>query len=275
MADPLPDSSPGLHERRWREEAAFFDAHAPAEAAPLDPAVISRYRAPRRIWFQKDFRFRLLGRLDGLSVLDVGCGTGDNAILLAAAGARVTGVDVSPRSVEIAARRAEATGVGHPPRFVCAPIEAADLPLRSFDVVWGDGVLHHVLPVLEQVLARLAELARPGARFVFAEPVNRLPALRRLREALPIPFDATRGERPLVEAELALIRRHVPDLRVRPFGLLGRLNRFVVPAGYERAPLLRRSAAEALALADLALLSLPPLARAGGVAVLSGTFART
>jgi 2-polyprenyl-3-methyl-5-hydroxy-6-metoxy-1,4-benzoquinol methylase len=275
MAIPTNPSKASLEARRqarWREEAGFFDAHAPDEIRGIDPRVAVRYARSSRAWFNKEYRFRVLGPLAGHRVLDVGCGMGENAILLALAGAEVTGVDVSPRSIEVAERRARASGLPRLPRFVCAPIESADLPERSFDVVWADGLLHHVLPELDLVLARLRILARPGARVMLSEPVNRIPALRALRRALPIPFDATPGERPLEERELAAIRRHVPDLEIRAFGLLGRLNRFVVPRGYEGAPLARRALANLLCAADYAILSAGPLARAGGMAVLHGRF---
>jgi 2-polyprenyl-3-methyl-5-hydroxy-6-metoxy-1,4-benzoquinol methylase len=268
-----PDPSPDAREARWREEASFFDALAPSEVRGLDPRVAGRYARARRFWFHKEYRFRLLGPLQGHRVLDVGCGTGDNAILLALAGAAVTGVDVSARSVEIAGRRALASGLPVPPRFVCGPIETVDLPAATFDVVWCDGILHHVIPDLDAILARLRAVARPGARFVCCEPVSRVTALRRLRAALPIPANGTPGERPLEEAELEVVRRHVPDLALRPFGLLGRANRFVLPRGYEGAPAARRLLADALCLADFALLSAGPLARAGGMAVLHGRFA--
>ncbi len=258
---------------RWREEAAFFDAHAPDVIRGIDPRVAIRYARSRRAWFSKEYRFRLLGPLAGHRVLDVGCGIGDNAILLALAGGEVTGVDVSPRSIEVAAKRARASGLPHPPRFVCGPIESAELPERTFDVVWVDGLLHHVIPDLELVLARLHALAKPGARVVLSEPVNLVPALRRLRERLPIPVDGTPGERPLEARELEVVRRYVSDLHVRAFDLLSRLNRFVVPGGYERAPLGRRALANLLGFADYAILSAGPVARAGGTAVLHGRFA--
>jgi 2-polyprenyl-3-methyl-5-hydroxy-6-metoxy-1,4-benzoquinol methylase len=257
---------------RWREEAGYFDALAEGMGL-LDPAVLRRYVNPRRPWWGKEWRLMALGRLDGLEVLDVGCGPGDNSVLLALRGARVTGVDVSAGSIALAERRARASGAKVPPRFVQAPIETADLPERGFDVIWGDGILHHLIPELDAVLARLARLARPRARFVFSEPVNLVPALRRVRLALPVAVNGTSSERPLEEPELAMIRRHVPDLALRMFGLLGRLNRFVVPHGLERAPAPRRLLAEALALTDHALLSREPLSRAGGIAVLWGTFA--
>jgi SAM-dependent methyltransferase len=269
---PLDWGTEPRREERWREEAGFFDAHAPGSTAALAPEVIARYRRAAHPWFQKEWRFRLLGPLAGAEVLDVGSGFGDNAILLASAGARVTGVDVSPRSVEIATARAAASGVGDRTRFVCSPVETADLPERGFDVVWGDGVLHHLIPELDAVLDRFTRLARPGARFLFQEPVNRLPILRRLRLALPIETEHTPGERPLEEAELTMIRRHVPDLALRSFDLFARVNRWIVPRGLETAPLARRALAHAACLADFALLAAAPLGRAGGRAVLHGHF---
>ncbi|HET7824231.1 MAG TPA: class I SAM-dependent methyltransferase [Anaeromyxobacter sp.] len=272
-SDPPTASPEREREARWEEEAEFFDARAPGEARGIPPRVAMRYARSAHAWFNKEYRFRILGPLHGHRVLDVGCGTGDNAILLALAGGEVTGVDLSQRSIEVAEKRARASGLPRPPRFVCAPIESADLPERHFDVIWADGLLHHVIPELELVLARLHVLACPGARVVFSEPVNRLPALRALRMALPIPIDGTSGERPLEDAELAVIRRHVSDLRIRAFGLFGRLNRFVVTGGYEEAPLARRAVANLLCAADYAILSAGPLARIGGMAVLHGRFA--
>lgn len=92
----------------WSSEAAYFDAQANTRniAEGLNPAVLERYRRPTRFWFNKEYRFRLLGDVQGKRVLDVGCGLGDNAILLASFGARVTGVDVSRASIETARRRA-------------------------------------------------------------------------------------------------------------------------------------------------------------------------
>jgi SAM-dependent methyltransferase len=43
--------------------------------------------------------------------LDIGCGTGSNCVWLAQQGFDVTGIDVSPRAVELAAERAQAAGV--------------------------------------------------------------------------------------------------------------------------------------------------------------------
>src|SRR5919199_6366535 len=70
----------------------------------------------------------------GEHVLDVGCGTGNAALLAAARGARVTGVDPAPRLLDVA--REEAAARGLDATFTAG--EAAALPL-------GDGEADVVL----------------------------------------------------------------------------------------------------------------------------------
>src|SRR3989454_11277713 len=89
------------------------------------------------------------GDLAGKRILDVGCGEGEDGMILAKLGARVTGLDVSPAAIELARQRAQVNGVSERTRFVCAPLDAADLPESSFDVIWIDQGLHHGLDNLE------------------------------------------------------------------------------------------------------------------------------
>src|SRR5687767_7541256 len=57
------------------------------------------------------------GNLSGLQTLDLACGTGDIAFELARRGADVTGLDITPRMVEIARLRAARYG-GQAPEFL-------------------------------------------------------------------------------------------------------------------------------------------------------------
>lgn len=257
---------------RWGSEARFFDdlAGRVGGAAELDPAVIARYARWHRPWFQKEYCFGLVRDVRGKAVLDVGCGLGDDAILLACQGAaRVLAVDISPRSIEVARRRARCAGVDDRVEFVCAPFETLALPERTFDLVWGDGVLHHLIPELDGVLAALRRSARPGARFVFIEPVSFLRALRWLRRKVPIHTDATPDERPLERPELAIVARHLPGVALRHYGLFSRLNRFVMRGSYEHAPAHRRALVNLSCALDAALLAVPLLRPASSMAVLS------
>src|SRR6185295_15177206 len=103
------------------------------------------------------------------------------------------------------------------------------------------GILHHVLDDLDLVLRHLVRCAKRDGLLIFSEPINLSPMLRRIRQSVPIRTDATPGERPMLESELDLVRRHVPDLVMRPYSLLGRLDRLIlIRYNYERSPVVRR-----------------------------------
>lgn len=260
---------------RWRDEATFFDQVAERleeKVSPVDPLAIKRYSSSSlRRRLNKEFRFRVLGGLNGKRVLDVGCGDGSNAVLLAKLGAQVVGIDISAKSIALAEKRAEISGVTNSVRFVCSPLEQAQMPANYFDLVWGDTILHHLIENLELLLQSLALWSKPGAMMLFAEPVNFNRTLRRIRFMVPVKTEGTPDERPLERPELEMVRRFLPDLRMRCFSLFGRLNRFIlVDNNYERSPLLRRAMVNAIAWVDYGLLSLPWIQDLAGNAVIYG-----
>jgi SAM-dependent methyltransferase len=91
-------------------------------------------------------------------VLDVGCGMGRYAALVADHGADVVGIDVS-RAVEIAAELWPQCS------FLQADVLAAPFRPGSFDLVYSFGVLHH-LPDPPRGLRRSYELVKPGGRLL-------------------------------------------------------------------------------------------------------------
>ena len=80
----------------------------------------------------------------GERVLDVGCGIGRWSCRLAARGANVTGVDLSPTMIEQAGRRAAAQGVAAHCRFLAQDLASLELGGR-FDLILGVTVLQHIL----------------------------------------------------------------------------------------------------------------------------------
>lgn len=261
--------------RRWEEEARFFDQLADGvddATLAIDPLALQRYSAPvLRQKFNKEFRFRTLGPLAGKTLLDIGCGDGLNAVMFAKMGAHVTGLDISPGAIQLARRRAELNGVSERTNFICAPIETADLPPDSFDIVWGDAILHHVLADLDLVLRHLARACKPGGLMLFSEPVNLANPLRRLRSLIPVHAEATPDERPLIKGELDLLKHYVPNLRSKYYGLFGRLDQFILTNyNYERSSVTRRAIVNAIGSIDYALLSLPLVKRLASICVLWG-----
>ena len=103
-----------------------------------------------------------LGDVTGLSVLDLGCGTGRHALRLAAAGARVTAVDFSEGMLSEARRKPGAEAV----RFL---VHDLHLPLpfeaRGFDRIVSGLVLEH-LSDLRFVFGEARRVLKPGGRAV-------------------------------------------------------------------------------------------------------------
>jgi 2-polyprenyl-3-methyl-5-hydroxy-6-metoxy-1,4-benzoquinol methylase len=245
-------------EARLERERAFFDRVAAGSAVThMSPAVLERYaRRPHAHLFGKEFMFSLAGDLRGKRVLEVGCGEGVAACQLAYCGARVTGIDLSPASVEVARQRARLHGFDA--EFRAGDVAADHLGESSFDVVWCDLILHHLVADLDAVLARLAQALRPGGLFVAREPLAYAGWLKALRRLVPVRVDATPDEQPLRPQEVALVRRHFPRLQCRHFRILARLDRLT-----GRLPLLR-----AAARLDNLLLRLPGAAALAGNVVL-------
>lgn len=101
------------------------------------------------------------GELVGKDVLEIGCGTGVHARLLAEAGARVSAVDLTPTAVELTKRRLELAGLEADVRE--ADAEALPYPDASFDFVWSWGVIHHSEHT-DRVIGEIARVLRPGGR---------------------------------------------------------------------------------------------------------------
>lgn len=107
--------------------------------------------------------------LKGATVLDVGCGGGLFAEEVARLGCRVTGVDLSPRSIEIAKQHAEQTGLGI--SYDIAEADRLPFPDSSFDLVYCVDVLEHVNDV-SRVVAESARVLRTGGMYFF-DTINR------------------------------------------------------------------------------------------------------
>lgn len=208
--------APTMETRRWEDEAQYFDAEDySADVVPQD--TLRRYRDCKRPWLSAEYPFWRLGDVTGKSVLEIGCGAGGNAIVLATKGARVVGVDISSRAIDAARVRARKHGLEDRVTFEACPLERFVPPSGGkFDIICGWAILHHLLPVLEQCVTELQRLAKPGATVMFAEPYSPR-SLRRLRMLLPIAASGTPDERPLEPSDLALLARHFSRVQVVRF----------------------------------------------------------
>ena len=166
-------------------------------ATTVDPEEISRFSAmaetwwdldgpmkplhqltPARMLYLKQQIVRHFGRdgqgaqpLQGLSVLDIGCGGGLVAEPMARLGATVTGVDASGDNIQAASAHAQGLGLRIDYRHDTA--EALVERGERFDVVLALEIVEHVADVALFV-ASVAKLVRPGGLVIFST-LNRTP----------------------------------------------------------------------------------------------------
>lgn len=105
----------------------------------------------------------LAGELSGKKVLDVGCGTGNAALVAAARGGAVTGVDPAARLLEVARSRAASDGLDitfkqGDAATIPVPDQYADLVVSVFGVIFA--------PDSAAAVAELARVTAPGGQLM-------------------------------------------------------------------------------------------------------------
>jgi len=169
-------------------------------ATTLDPAEIAKFNAlaaewwnpkgpfgalhrlnPVRLQFIRDLALRHFGGrparpLDGLKVLDLGCGGGLVTVPLARMGANVLGVDAAPEAIGAARAYVERTSA----QVVFENTDAETLVSRGelFDMVTALEIIEHVADV-NAFLSAATALVRPGGVLVLST-INRTPKARAL-----------------------------------------------------------------------------------------------
>jgi 2-polyprenyl-3-methyl-5-hydroxy-6-metoxy-1,4-benzoquinol methylase len=162
VAQPPPMSSgdPSL-EDHYQELLARETRHWGDERP--DPQYPQLWDDPRVFELAVGDAYRhLLDRVAGHArVLELGCGDGDLAVELAARGARVTGVDISPERI----LRARVHAAGSSASFEIADLNTAEFAPESFECVVAHSALHHVYN-LDHALAAARRALVPGGTIV-------------------------------------------------------------------------------------------------------------
>src|SRR4051812_27738541 len=178
--------------RDWEEaeiERSSAEArHTPVERLRMTEWNLRRYlNPPADTPYPLEYAFHAIGNVAGKTVLDYGCGNGENSLPLVARGARVIGLDVSADLLDLARTRLALHGFRDRASFLAASAHDVPLPDGSVDVVLGIAILHH----LDLALAsrEIHRLLRPGGIAVFQEPVRNSRLLKKLRTMIP-----SRGE---------------------------------------------------------------------------------
>src|SRR6185295_5686645 len=119
--DPCGAEYDREHELGTRDFFESVERHRYTQYAPWMPATMGFDKFP------------------GAQLLEIGCGMGSDLVQFARGGAQCTGIDLTPRSVEISRHRFELFGLTG--NFILSDGERLPFASDSFDVVYSNGVL--------------------------------------------------------------------------------------------------------------------------------------
>jgi SAM-dependent methyltransferase len=222
--------------------APAFDALAPDyDAAFTDTPLGTVLR--ELVWSRLDVVFGGAQR-----ILDLGCGTGEDAMRLAARGKQVVAIDASGGMVRCAQEKARARGYAPRVEFHCLPMQSLDAALApgQFDGVLSNFGALNCVEDLPALVATVAARLAPGARLLWVPMGRHVPwewAWYLLHGQPAKAWRRLGGERlawrglslgyPTPRELTAMLQRHFRIDRVRPLG-------FALPPSYAAHWLNRR-----------------------------------
>ncbi|MFA5163944.1 MAG: class I SAM-dependent methyltransferase [Candidatus Omnitrophota bacterium] len=196
-------------------EAEFWDKKA---EGPLSYYKGLINNPDEKLYRMHVYALSLLGDAAGKKVLDMGCGTGGNSCWLAKKGAIVTAIDISPANVARTLEWSQKNGVEVDARVMdCEKLAFAD---RSFDLVFGSFILHHI--DIGKAAPEIRRVLKDGGKAVFIEnsgdnPLlmffrNRVIPVFGLRKSSPSEYPLTAERIRQAEKYLGAVKMHYPEL---------------------------------------------------------------
>jgi SAM-dependent methyltransferase len=181
-----------------------------------DRAQIDRYLNPASgTPYPLEYAFYLLGDVRGKTVLDLGCGTGENLTPLLERGARVIGIDISPDLIALAEQRLRNSGLKATLRADSAYDTGLDS--ESVDVILCVALVHHL--DIRRVRDEMLRILANGGVVILKEPIRFSRTYGFLRSMLPAHENISEFEHPLTREELATMTEHFEAQETRYFRL--------------------------------------------------------
>lgn len=197
MSNDERDATVGRERDFWGHQMPTFEQAVAEVSQGPDPNTASMLDA--------------VATISGGRILDFACGVGVTSVWLAQRGARVTGVDITPESIDLG--RAVASYFGCDVDFQTAAVDELH-DIGTFDGAVGRFALHHV-DVLE-VAPTIARMLKPGSPSAFLETMASNPLLRFARRNMigrfGIPRYGTEDEHPLTEHDLVVLQEWLGPL---------------------------------------------------------------
>jgi SAM-dependent methyltransferase len=196
-----------------------------------DPYQVERYlNPPPTTAYGLEYAFHLLGCVEGKTIVDFGCGKGENLVLLARRGAKVIGLDLSPELVGWARRRVLSAGVEAD--VMVASAYDTGLPDESVDVVFCIALIHHL--EIPRVRKEMLRILKKDGSIILKEPIRFSGFYDRIRKLLKPRWNISEYEHPLTKPEFECMTSGLAAENLRYFRLpfVPLIGRFSGHAGH-------------------------------------------
>ncbi len=151
-----------------------------------------------------DYRSRAIAKARYGHLLEYGCATGLESMTWLESGAKVTGIDISSEAIDKATENLVGSGYAQNATYLEMNAEQMDFPDASFDVVVGNGIIHHL--DLDTAYAELARVLKSSGSAVFIEPTGHNPVINLYRRLTPAM--RTEDEHPLLMKDIELAKKY-------------------------------------------------------------------
>jgi len=214
----VTETGPGFSD----EEKAEIERSAVEAARRTEPIVVDRSQLvryadpPGDTIFPLEYSFHLLGPVRGLTILDYGCGAGEDLVHLAARGADVVGLDISPQLVELARKRLNAHNLTA--QYAVRSGYQTGLPSGSVDIIFAIAIFHHL--DLAAAKKELCRVLKPSGVIIIQEPVRDSKWVSALLKIIPYRREEiSEFERPLTRTQLDELSEGFECKSIRRFRL--------------------------------------------------------
>lgn len=198
-----------IHARRIEDERAFHNARFSHEVRDAQRKYYSCIEHGT-----KQYTHRVMELARGADVLEYGCGERPEGLEIAPLSRSMIGIDISDVAIADAAQAANSRGLSNA-RYIRMDAEELTFGPESFDLVFGNGIIHHL--DLDRCFAAIANVLRPGGRALFWEPLGHNPVLNRYRDLTP--EARTVDEHPLLRGDFDLARQYFDVASLKFYGL--------------------------------------------------------
>jgi ubiquinone/menaquinone biosynthesis C-methylase UbiE len=148
--------------KQWTNDpcgAVYSNKYEEGSREFFEATIKNRYEAYAP-WLKK-----IIDNIDvkGKTVLELGCGIGVDLLSFAKNGAKVTGLDLTPKHLELAKQLFITYGQNG--EFIEGDAENLNIPSESIDIVYSFGVLHHT-PNIIKAVAEIYRVLKPGGQAI-------------------------------------------------------------------------------------------------------------